>query len=64
MKNLRVLGVMTGNSCDGLDASCLEFESERSWRVLWEDKVRYPSRLRQRVLDIQNPKVLNHLGVF
>lgn len=51
---LRVLGVMTGTSCDGLDAACLEF-TRKSWRTLWCSRVAYPALLRKRVLAAQVP---------
>ncbi|MBY0469773.1 anhydro-N-acetylmuramic acid kinase [bacterium] len=52
---LRVLGVMTGTSCDGLDAACLSFSSS-SWRTLWTRSIPYSSSLRNRVFAYQEPK--------
>lgn len=44
---------MTGTSCDGLDASCLEFNARGEWRALWEASVPYDPALRRRVLGMQ-----------
>jgi anhydro-N-acetylmuramic acid kinase len=52
MKTLKILGVMTGTSCDGLDAACVRFDSE-GWQPLWERSYEYPKKLRQRVLSLQ-----------
>ena len=51
---IRVLGVMTGTSCDGMDAACLEI-SQSGWKALWAAKVGYPASLRARVLSAQKP---------
>lgn len=53
-RSLRILGAMTGTSCDGLDASCLEF-TPSGYKPLWQDTAAYPAALRKRVLDLQNP---------
>lgn len=53
--SLKVLGVMTGTSCDGLDASCVEFDGLCS-RTVWSDSAPYPTALRKRVLSAQMPK--------
>ncbi len=50
-----VLGVMTGTSCDGLDAACVDIGPNR-WRPLWNRSAPYPAELRRRVLTMQNPK--------
>jgi anhydro-N-acetylmuramic acid kinase len=55
---LRVAGVMTGTSCDGLDVACAEFDGPShalSWRPLWNATAPYPAELRRRVLDAQEP---------
>ncbi|MBC7693404.1 MAG: anhydro-N-acetylmuramic acid kinase [Methylotenera sp.] len=54
MKTLKILGVMTGTSCDGLDAACVRFDSE-GWQPLWERTYEYPKKLRQEVLKLQKP---------
>ena len=54
MDRLSILGVMTGTSCDGLDAACVEFAPD-SWDPSWSVKVEYPKELRKRVLEIQTP---------
>jgi len=51
---LRILGVMTGTSCDGLDAACLQV-SRSGWEVLWEASRPYPRSLKKRVLAVQSP---------
>lgn len=51
---MKIAGVMTGTSCDGLDISCLEF-SGASWRPLWSRSAPYPKKLRARVLNSQFP---------
>ena len=56
---LRIVGVMTGTSCDGLDAACLSFTPTRAnpghWTFKWVKTAPYPSALRARVLKIQQP---------
>lgn len=54
--SLRVLGVMTGTSCDGLDAACLEISSGVT-RTLWSASATYPARLKKKVLALQKPSV-------
>lgn len=55
---LRVLGVMTGTSCDGLDAACVEFGAE-AWRPLWSQSIPYPAALKARVLEFQRPETVH-----
>ncbi len=58
-KPLRILGIMTGTSCDGMELACLEFRSpdaQSPWKTLWQASAAYPSRLRQEVLALQDPK--------
>lgn len=50
--NIRILGVMTGTSCDGLDAACIEI-TPSSWQPLWSETASYPLALRKRVLKFQ-----------
>lgn len=55
---LRVAGVMTGTSCDGLDVACAEFDGHPralSWHPLWSATEPYPAKLRHRVLGAQEP---------
>ncbi len=50
---------MTGTSCDGLDASCLEFDIKnwnKKWKILWSKSIPYPTSLRKRVFDLQDNK--------
>jgi anhydro-N-acetylmuramic acid kinase len=51
---MKILGVMTGTSCDGLDAACANF-SEHNWKSLWAKSAPYPRALRERVLEGQLP---------
>lgn len=51
---MKILGIMTGTSCDGLDAACAEFNGD-SWESLWTKSAPYPRALRQRVLACQLP---------
>ena len=58
---MRILGLMTGNSCDALDAACLEFRETptsaraSSWQLLWTAQEAYPKSLAKRVLAAQQP---------
>ena len=58
---IRVLGVMTGTSCDGLDAACIEIDGT-GWAPLWGDSRPYPPRLRHEVLALQEPG--NKIGAY
>jgi anhydro-N-acetylmuramic acid kinase len=49
---MNILGVMTGTSCDALDAACLAVD-RNGWRPLWSGSRPYPKALRERVLRIQ-----------
>jgi anhydro-N-acetylmuramic acid kinase len=51
---MKILGVMTGTSCDGMDAACAEF-SRNGWESLWTKSAPYPRALRDRVLSAQLP---------
>jgi anhydro-N-acetylmuramic acid kinase len=51
---IRILGVMTGTSVDGLDGACIEMDAEH-WTLLWDFSAAYPSALRERVLEVQKP---------
>jgi anhydro-N-acetylmuramic acid kinase len=51
---MKIAGIMTGTSCDGLDIACLKI-SQPSWKLLWARSAPYPSSLRQRVLNSQLP---------
>ena len=56
--SLRVLGVMTGTSCDGLDAACIDI-NPNGWMPLWSASAAYPKDLRRRVLEYQRPRTRN-----
>jgi anhydro-N-acetylmuramic acid kinase len=51
---IKILGAMTGTSCDGLDAACIEID-ENGWKLLWSQTAPYPGPLRKRVLKMQLP---------
>lgn len=51
---LKILGVMTGTSCDGLDAACISID-KGGWTPLWATSSSYPKNLRERVLQAQRP---------
>lgn len=52
--SVTVLGMMTGTSCDGLDASCIRLDV-RGWEPLWSASIPYPPHLRKAVLALQKP---------
>jgi anhydro-N-acetylmuramic acid kinase len=61
---MKIAGVMTGTSCDGLDVSCLQFTGKK-WKAVWSHSAPYPAELRKRVLDSQLPGAalsLRHFG--
>lgn len=60
---MKIVGVMTGTSCDGLDAACCEFRGG-SWKQLWTGSARYPGALRTRVLGAQLPDAKLSLKEF
>ena len=58
---IRILGVMTGTSCDALDASCVRFRISKSrplgvseFTEEWSGSFPFPNRLKARVLTLQN----------
>ncbi|MBI3535344.1 MAG: anhydro-N-acetylmuramic acid kinase [Deltaproteobacteria bacterium] len=57
---MKILGVMTGTSCDALDAACV-LVGKNKFRLLWTDTKTYPSNLKSRVLEIQKPKSTHSL---
>lgn len=61
---LRILGMMTGTSCDGLDAACVEFKPGSPSRLLWSEALPYPRALRERVLTIQAKPAKSTLKEF
>lgn len=54
IESLKILGVMTGTSCDGIDMACLDVNAQ-GWSPLWNSSAPYPPPLRKRVLDFQKP---------
>jgi anhydro-N-acetylmuramic acid kinase len=57
---MKILGVMTGTSCDGLDAACADF-SRDCWKSFWTKSAPYPRAFRQRVLTAQLPNTKHSL---
>ncbi len=51
---IRILGVMTGTSCDGIDVACLEWPSGKP---LWFASHAFDARLRERIFRVQRPGV-------
>lgn len=51
---LKILGVMTGTSCDGMDVSCIRI-SAKSCHTLWKTSIYYPHSLKNRVFELQEP---------
>jgi anhydro-N-acetylmuramic acid kinase len=56
MQSIRILGVMTGTSCDGLDAACVQIDKTGHWKPIWTASAPYPKDLKKRVLEFQIPK--------
>ena len=54
-RSIRILGSMTGTSCDGIDLACLEIGAA-NWRTLWTQSESYPASLKKRVLKLQEPR--------
>ena len=54
---MRILGLMTGTSCDALDGSVLEFKGN-SWKFIKHFSNKYPLDLRKKVFKIQSEKNL------
>jgi anhydro-N-acetylmuramic acid kinase len=52
---LRVVGLMSGTSADGIDAAVVEIDSQKV-RLLAFDTFAYPAALRRRVLDLCRPE--------
>jgi anhydro-N-acetylmuramic acid kinase len=53
-KSLKILGVMTGTSCDGIDMACIDI-NRLGWSPLWSSSAPYPTSLKKRVLEFQKP---------
>ena len=56
LSSMKILGVMTGTSCDGLDCVCVDVNPDGSWTILWSDTAKFPPKLKERVLNFQLPK--------
>lgn len=52
---LKILGIMTGTSCDGADLACLQFERQ-TVNTIWTASFPYPAKLKAKVLAFQKPK--------
>jgi anhydro-N-acetylmuramic acid kinase len=55
LKKLHILGVMTGTSADGLDASCVEIQAD--CKPVWHTFIAYPKSLRTKILEFQKQKI-------
>ncbi len=55
---INIVGVMTGTSCDGLDAACISVDRQ-GWDLNWSSSADYPSALRRRVIDFQKTNSLH-----
>lgn len=57
MKEIRVLGIMTGTSCDGIDLACASFRGDEpgNFSRIGFESAPYPAALRARVLGLQKP---------
>lgn len=53
--SIRVLGIMTGTSSDGMDLSQLRLRGQDSWEAEWNASHRFPARLRKEILELQRP---------
>ena len=53
--SLTIVGVMTGTSCDSLDATAVKF-SAGGFEQLWSRSAPYPASLRSRVLELQSSR--------
>ena len=51
LEKARVLGLMSGTSCDGLDMALLEFGPSGQWRFVRSGEERFDPELRQRLLE-------------
>ncbi|MBU6374803.1 MAG: anhydro-N-acetylmuramic acid kinase [Bdellovibrionales bacterium] len=49
-----ILGIMTGTSCDALDAVCVEFKKKK-FKILSRFSKKYPTDLRSRIFRFQEP---------
>lgn len=61
--SLRILGIMTGTSCDGIDVACIDINLH-GWVPLWSQSRPYSKQLRNRVLEIQKPKTKHSLHTW
>ncbi len=55
LRPIRVLGIMTGTSCDALDGICSEFQNDQLPKTIWRGSTPFPAALRKRVLAAQKP---------
>jgi anhydro-N-acetylmuramic acid kinase len=50
--NLKILGIMSGTSCDGIDAALVEIDKNWSFRLLWHDSQDFSLPVKQRLLKL------------
>ncbi len=51
-KSVRILGLMTGTSCDGVEGACLEFSGNDA-HLIWTETAAMPENLRKQALALQ-----------
>ncbi len=48
-KSYKILGMMSGTSGDGIDGALVEFDENRSFRLLWHDSFPFPEKVNDRL---------------
>ena len=60
---MRVLGLMSGTSADGIDAVLVEFKGDPSkpkWKILNTGSYEYPSLIREKIIQVGQGLKLNN----
>ncbi|GAB4270661.1 MAG: anhydro-N-acetylmuramic acid kinase [Candidatus Rifleibacteriota bacterium] len=50
--SIKILGMMSGTSGDGIDGALVEFDSEGSYKLLWHDSMIFHEKERKRLRDL------------
>ncbi len=53
-RQARILGLMSGTSCDGLDLAVIDFAEDDAWSVVSGGEIAFPDKLRARLLAASN----------